>query len=188
VALDKTGEGPAALVGLGCHLDPQVALNKAMLEICQVHPGETRRYKDEPPHERLRSYEDVRTLEDHGAFLTAPERLGECSFLLDNGRSQPVGEMPNRSRGNVAADLEACVDALVNAGCRVLYADLTTPDVAEYGYSVVRTIATGLQPMHFGHGEERLGGRRLFEVPHALGHAAGVRVEGDLNPCPHPLA
>lgn len=188
MALDKTGEGPAVIVGLGCHLDPRVALDKALLEICQVRPGETRRYKEEPPAERLRSYEDVRTLEDHGAFLTAPERIGECSFLLDNGRVQSIEEMPNHSQGNVAEDLKACVDALKKAGCRVLYADLTTPDVADYGFSVVRAIATGLQPMHFGHGEERLGGRRLFEVPRTLGHAEDVRVEGDLNPCPHPLA
>src|SRR5262249_18954836 len=82
MALDKTGEGPAVLVGLGCHLDPQVALLKSLLEICQVHPGEVGRYKTEQPAQRLRSYEDVRTLADHSAFLMAPERIGECSFLL----------------------------------------------------------------------------------------------------------
>ncbi|HXU35899.1 MAG TPA: YcaO-like family protein [Blastocatellia bacterium] len=188
MALDKTGEGPAALVGLGCHLDPQVALMKSLLEICQVHPGEVGRYKAEPPAERLRSYQDVRTLADHSAFLTVPERIGECSFLLDSGRLQPLTELPNRSQGNVAADLQTCVDALSRAGCRVLYADLTTPDMADYGFSVVRTIAAGLQPIHFGYGEERLGGRRLFEVPQIMGHAASVRGESDLNPCPHPLA
>lgn len=188
VALDKTGEGPAVLVGLGCHLDPQVALIKSLLEICQVHPGEVRRYKEVPPAQRLRSYEDVRTLEDHSAFLTVPERIGECSFLLDNGRVQPIEELPNRSQGSAAADLQTCVDALSRAGCRVLYADLTTPDMTDYGLSVVRAIATGLQPIHFGHGEDRLGGRRLFEVPQTMGHAAGLRGESDLNPCPHPLA
>jgi len=188
VALDKTGEGPAVLVGLGCHLDPQVALIKSLLEICQVHPGEVRRYKEVPPAQRLRSYEDVRTLEDHSAFLTVPERIGECSFLLDNGRVQPIEELPNRSQGSAAADLQTCVDALSRAGCRVLYADLTTPDMTDYGLSVVRAIATGLQPIHFGYGEDRLGGRRLFEVPHTMGHAAGLRGESDLNPCPHPLA
>jgi ribosomal protein S12 methylthiotransferase accessory factor len=188
VALDKTGAGPAVLVGLGCHLDPHVALIKSLLEICQVHPGEVSRYKEEPPAQRLRSYEDVRTLEDHSAFLTVPERIGECSFFLDSGRVQLIEELPNRSRGGTAADLETVVDALGQAGCRVLYADLTTPDVIDYGFSVVRTIATGLQPIHFGYGEERLGGRRLFEVPYALGHATTVRAESDLNPCPHPLA
>ncbi|HEU4767913.1 MAG TPA: YcaO-like family protein, partial [Pyrinomonadaceae bacterium] len=188
VALDKTGAGPAALVGLGCHLDPQVALIKSLLEIVQVHPGEVSRYQQEPPAERLRSYENVRTLDDHSAFLTVPERIGECSFFLDSGRVQSIGELPNHSRGDTTADLGTVVDALGRVGCRVLYADLTTPDVADYGFSVVRTIATGLQPIHFGHGEERLGGRRLFEVPLALGHATDVRGESDINPCPHPLA
>ncbi len=188
VALDKSGTGPAVLVGLGCHLDPQVALIKSLLEICQVHPGEVGRYKEEPPAERLRSYEHVRTLEDHSAFLTVPERIGECSFLLDNGRVQPIEQLPNRSRGSAAADLPTVVDALGQAGCRVLYADLTTPDMIDYGYRVVRAIATGLQPIHFGYGEERLGGRRLYEVPMAMGYATEVRTEKDLNPCPHPLA
>jgi ribosomal protein S12 methylthiotransferase accessory factor len=52
----------------------------------------------------------------------------------------------------------------------------------------VRVLATGLQPIHFGWGQERLGGRRLFELPFRLGFAPGPRGEADLNPCPHPLA
>jgi hypothetical protein len=50
------------------------------------------------------------------------------------------------------------------------------------------TIATCLQPMHFGFGEERLGGRRLYEIPKILGYCAGERGEDDINPSPHPLA
>lgn len=188
VALDKTGQGPASLVGLGCHLDPRVAVLKSLFEICQVHPGEVHRFKDKPPGERLKSYEDVHTLNDHSAFLMVPERIGEYAFLFENGRRQSIEDLPNLSQGNLELDLHTCVDALVAAGCRVAYADLTTPDIVDFGYRVVRTIATGLQPMHFGFGEERLGGRRLFEVPHTLGHAAEIRTEKDLNPCPHPLA
>jgi ribosomal protein S12 methylthiotransferase accessory factor len=83
--------------------------------------------------------------------------------------------------------LAHCVNLLRASGCRVAYADLTTPDVAPYGLSVVRAIATGLQPMHFGAGEERLGGSRLFEAAVKLGQANGIRTEDDLNPCPHPM-
>jgi ribosomal protein S12 methylthiotransferase accessory factor len=188
LALDRTGTGPGVVVGLGCHLDPQVAVLKALYEICQTHFGETRRFREKPPAARYKSYEDVQTLEDHSAFLSDPARLHEFSFLLENGRTQRVEQLPNRSRGGVDADLETVVGDLRAAGCRVLYAELTTPDVLPYGFRVVRTIATGLQPMHFGFGEERLGGRRLFEVPHRLGHADAPRTESDLNPCPHPLA
>ena len=52
---------------------------------------------------------------------------------------------------------------------------------------VARALATGLQPIHFGHREERLGRRRLFEVPARMGYGSGPRTEDDLNPCPHPL-
>jgi ribosomal protein S12 methylthiotransferase accessory factor len=188
IARDRTGKGPASLVGLGCHLDPRVALLKSLLEICQCHPGEVQRFENDPPGKRLRSYEDVRTLNDHSAFLMAPERIGEHGFLLENGRRQLIEDLPNRSQGDLTVDLNTCVGALVAGGCRVAYADLTTADIVDYGLRVVRTVATGLQPMHFGFGEERLGGRRLFEVPLALGHDTKIRSEKDLNPCPHPLA
>jgi ribosomal protein S12 methylthiotransferase accessory factor len=100
---------------------------------------------------------------------------------------QRIDELPNRSIG-IHEDLATAVDGLARAGCRVAYAEVTTADVRPYALRVVRTIATGLQPMHFGFGEERLGGRRLFEVPVQLGYTRQSRLESDLNPCPHPLA
>lgn len=188
IALDSTGSGPAAVVSLGCHASPEKALTRAVLEICQVHPGEARRYREQPPSERLKCAEDVKTLEDHSAFVSALERLGEFSFLLENGRSQRIEDLPDYSTGSVEGDLDQCVTRLQHSGCRTLYVDLTTSDVRDYGIHVARSIATGLQPMHFGWGEERLGGRRLFELPYNLGFASAPLTEKDLNPCPHPLA
>jgi ribosomal protein S12 methylthiotransferase accessory factor len=95
--------------------------------------------------------------------------------------------MSDGSAGEEKADLAHCVRLLRAAECRVAYVELTTPDVAPYGVHVVRAIATGMQPIHFGTGEERLGGRRLFDTALKLGYAAGFRTEADLNPCPHPL-
>jgi ribosomal protein S12 methylthiotransferase accessory factor len=188
LALDRSGRGPAAVVGLGCHLDPSMAMTKALFEVCQVRPSEVQRFQREHPAEKLASYQDVHTLEDHSAFFHPIERLKEFSFLLDSDRKQHLRELSNRSQHDLHADLETCVTALTAAGSRVLFADLTTSDIAPYGLRVVRTVATGLQPMHFGYGEERLGGRRLYETPKVLGYSSGVRAESDLNPCPHPLA
>lgn len=188
LAIDRGGLGPAAVVGLGCDLNPAVAVTKALFEVCQVRPGELRRCQEAHPAEALKSYADVHTLEDHSAYFHPPERLEEFSFLLESGRAVRLEDLPNSSRGSVTADLENVGAVLRQAGSRVLYADLTTPDVAPYGLRVVRTIATGLQPMHFGFGEDRLGGRRLYEVPQRLGYFSSPRSESDLNPCPHPLA
>lgn len=189
VSVDRSGRSPAAVVGLGCHLDARTAVLKALFEVCQVRPGEARRAEEtRAAGKHLSSYREVLTLEDHSGFFAPLGRLGEFAFLLESGRRRRAADLPNRATGSRESDLNLTVDALTRAGCRVAYVDLTTDDVSGLGVRVVRTLATGLQPIHFGHGEERLGGRRLFEVPRALAYGAAVRTEADLNPCPHPLA
>jgi ribosomal protein S12 methylthiotransferase accessory factor len=187
MAVDRSGNGPAIVAGLGCHLNPVTAVKKAVMEVCQVRPSAAVKFVRERPWERVKTYADVRTLEDHAAFAAIPANLKEFDFLFSGGRSVRVDALDDASTGSANGDLAQVVERLRNAGSRVAYVDLTTPDVAPYGVHVARAFATGLQPIHFGAGEERLGGRRLFEVPATLGYADGPRTESELNPCPHPL-
>ena len=188
VSFDADPRKPAQVVGMGCHLDPAVALVKAVFEMCQGRPAEARRFVDKPPQGRLARYEDVRTLDDHSAFAALRERRDEFAFLWANGATRAIQDLANPSRGDVDLDLDYCVRALRALDVRVAYADLTLPDVAPFGIHAVRVLATHLQPIHFGHDTARLGGRRLFEVPQRLGAADRPRTEADLNPCPHPMA
>lgn len=187
VAFDRRGTLPAATVGLGCHLDPSIALDRAVTEVVQVRTGTAWQYRLEQPPPSIRRYEDVRTIADHAALAAATEYLGEFAFLLDNP-PRKLAEIPTRSGGDVATDLDYCRARLEAAGCTVAYVDLTQPDLHPFDVRIVRAVATGLQPIHFGFGEERLGGSRLFAVPRLLGHDVNDRTEDDLNPCPHPLA
>jgi ribosomal protein S12 methylthiotransferase accessory factor len=187
LAVDRSGDGPAVVVGLGCHLKPAVALTKALMEVCQVRPSQSLKFAKDHPAESIKRYQDVKTLEDHASFAGISAHLHEFDFLLSQGHSWALADVPDRSSGDTSIDLETVIHALRAAGCRVGYVDLTTPDVAPYDVRVVRAIATGLQPIHFGFGEERLGGRRLFETPARMGHGPERRREDDLNPCPHPL-
>ena len=187
VALTRRDRGPAAVVGLGCHPSPEKALVKALGEVCQVRPGEVKRFLETDPAKLPQLPEAVKTLEDHSGYFFSPERLPELAFLLDNGRRRRLEEMPDRSQGSLCADLHNLVAGLRGAGCRVAFVDVTSPDIQPYPVRAVRTFATGLQPIHFGYGEEHLGGRRLFEAPRRLGYGGGRRSESELNPCPHPL-
>ena len=188
VSFDDDPRKPAQVIGMGCHTDPGVALTKAIFEMCQGRPAEARRFVDKPPRGRLVKYEDVKTLDDHSAFASLPENRDEFAFLWASGDRRRIQDVPNPSSGDLERDLAYCVEALGALGSRVAYADLTLPDVSPYGIHAVRVLATGLQPVHFGHDMTRFGGRRLFEVPQRLGVADRVRTEADLNPCPHPLA
>jgi ribosomal protein S12 methylthiotransferase accessory factor len=188
LSCDPDPRKPAQIVGMGCHPDPAIALTKALFEMCQGRPSEGKRFADKSPRGRLNHYRDVKTLDDHSAFASLPEQRKEFGFLWEQGRKVRISDLPNPSRSDAVLDLDYCVSKLTAIGERVAYVDLTLPDIAGHGIYVVRTVVTGLQPIHFGHGEERLGGRRLFELPQKLGFADRTRVVTDLNMCPHPLA
>ncbi len=183
VALDQ-GAGPAAVVGLGCHLDPYQAALRAAFEVAQVRPGEHRRQADRRPLAAA----DVRGIEDHSAYFAQPEALPELAFLLQTPHRRRLADLPSRRGADAEADLGTCVAALRACGCRVFYTDLTTPDLEDYPIRVVRTLACGLQPIHFGAGMERLGSQRLYQAAARMGVPTPPRAESDLNPCPHPLA
>ena len=165
LSCDDDAHKPAQVVGMGCHPAPAIALTKALFEMCQGRPSESKRFMDKPPRGRLNQYSDVKTLDDHSAFASLPEQRKEFSFLWERGIKARISDLPNPSRSDAALDLEYCVGKLVALGERIAYVDLTMPDIAGHGFHVVRTLITGLQPIHFGYGEERLGGRRLFELP-----------------------
>lgn len=188
-AIDRSGNGPSVVIGLGCSLDPTEAVTKALLELCQGRVSETWRYRQRGAGERKRilSFQDVHKLEDHGAIFAEPHMLKELDFLLATPRRVRLAHLPNLSCGEAAADLGQCVKSLGKAGSRVAFVDLTTPDVAPFGLRVVRAVATELQPIHFGYRRERLGGKRLFDVPRRMGYGAQTRTMADLNRCPHPL-
>jgi ribosomal protein S12 methylthiotransferase accessory factor len=186
--IDRSHGDPAATVGLGCHLNPLEALRQALMETCQVYAGEVLKANHGIDRRVKLSFEDVRDLDDHSSLFASPEALSELAFLLDGDQVQRAEDLPNRSSGRVQTDLQTCAGLLDRAGSRVMFVDVTTADIMPLGLRVVRTLATGLQPMHFGFGLERRGGSRLYQVPCTMGYSSRSRLESELNPCPHPLA
>jgi ribosomal protein S12 methylthiotransferase accessory factor len=185
VVIDRTGEGPAAMIGLGCEMYCPQALQKSLFEVCQLHELLRRRH-GEGAANRLNSYADVRTLDEHAAYFLRPDHLHEFDFLLQHGRKIRIDDRP--APAAVEDDLKTLHSALASNGYRVFYHDLTTPDLERYPIRVARALIPHLQPIHFGHGLERLGGRRLYELPKKLGFREHPSSEATLNPCPHPLA
>ena len=176
IALDETGDGPAAIVGLGCELEPASALRKALFEICQMHEPLRRRCAEQG-RTRLDHYTDVHTLEDHAAYFFRQDHRHELDFLLNASGRIAITDFPDHSTETILDDLNLLQRAFAALGYRAVYRDLTTPDLQAYPIRVVRALVTQLQPISFGHGLQRLAGKRLKEC--------GAEA---LNPCPHPLA
>jgi ribosomal protein S12 methylthiotransferase accessory factor len=178
IAVSRAGSGPAAVVGLGCETNPLVAVHKALFEICQMYEPLYRRHR-EGHAGRLDAYYAVKTLEDHAAYFFRQDHLAELDFVLQAPRKVHIGELTDYSGASVGDDLRTFERGIHAAGYRAFLRDLTTPDLQPYPIRVVRALVTQLQPITFGSGMERLGGRRLAE--------RGIP-EARLNPCPHPLA
>ena len=70
------------------------------------------------------------------------------------------------------------VATLARTGREVIIVDITTPDVRAAGMVVVRALVTGLLPMHFGVGQERLGSARLADsaIGESESHAPSPRI------------
>jgi ribosomal protein S12 methylthiotransferase accessory factor len=184
VALETGGRRPFATIGLGCNVDPRVALDRAVMEVVQLRTALVPRHRARSPVTVPR--EEVRTPLDHADFFAIPESRDELGFLLDGETELPLEEIARHGDGTPASALDYCRERLEAAGSTVAYVDLTQPDLAPSGVRIVRAIATGLQPIHFGFGNERLGGQRIHTVPRILGYDRSS--ESELNRCPHPLA
>ena len=179
--------GPAAAIGIASHPDPNVALEKALLEMCQARIGGVLNADFRPAAKDLARHRDVRDLPGHSAYFTLLEHLEELAFLTRTSAEIAIEEIPNLSQGEDAANLALCVEAMRRIGCEVAFTEVTTPDLDTFPIRAFRVIATELQPIHFGYGLERMGGRRIFEVPRKLGLARADATEGSFNRCPHPL-
>jgi len=169
---EAEGALPAVSVALACHLDPRVAVRKAILEQGHVGPYLTRQVAQIKVPE---TPADVHTLDDHAAYYFSPERLPIFDFIRRSDRP-PIdySDLPACEEVSVAA----CAAVLEKAGVQVAVVDVTSPDLLDSPFRVARAIGLDVQPIHFGERFRRLANPRLAK------HSGGR----PLNPHPHPLA
>jgi ribosomal protein S12 methylthiotransferase accessory factor len=181
--------GPAVIAGLGADLTPARAARKAILEVGQIHPSYRRSLRRPQVQQQVATLvEDpqrVADMHDHGLLYCSPALLPALGFLLD--RTPEPGAWQPGSAGSAGAQLEQLVMYCRAGQGDLLYYNLTPPDLARWGLSVVRVILPGYQPIAFGAQEPRLGGRRLYELPQQLGLTSARLQFSDLNPYPHPF-
>jgi ribosomal protein S12 methylthiotransferase accessory factor len=186
VAVLEDERGGAA-VGSACRADPFDAARKALLEAAQCRVAWKRDLVLGSPRTYAADFHDVVDFGDHGRLYTHREMRPHLAFLAGGGPPRRVAELPSADRGSVAATLAHCVDLLRGRGLAPIALDLTTDDVREAGYHVVRVVIPGMEALNARHAAPFRGGRRLREVPMSLGLRASPATDAELNPLPHPF-
>jgi ribosomal protein S12 methylthiotransferase accessory factor len=153
--------------GLGAHLDPQIAVSRALCELAQMHApnaAEIGAPNAKPIDNAVTAWRNEATIENQPYFVP-----------LD-GPPRQASDLPDRSSTDLLAEIETCVEILRTQGLEMLVFDHTRADI---GFPTVRVTVPSLR--HFW---ARFAPGRLYEVPVALGWWDQPLEESDLNPIP----
>jgi len=183
---DETRDPPMVCAGGAAGLDPVRAAGKAMCEAVQTR--EWAKFLGGPPAAGYGpDFAGVRSFEDHVTLYAYTDMREALAFLVDRA-GPPPGRADWRSgaHGDPREDLRTVVAALAAAGCEALALDLTTVDVRDAGFAVIKALVPQLQPLDASHTHRFLGGTRLYEVPARLGYGPVPATTDAVNPFPHP--
>ena len=170
LTLDWSEPGPAATSGLAAEDNYDAAVSSAILEsISYRRQVRIKAMSDELPE--ITEPTDITSVETRIAYWSRSERLGELPSWVGAAASLAMKQL-----SEVSCPVTQAVQNLTGQGCRVLQADITTPEAEVQGFEAVRVIVPELHPLYLSEAAKALHSARLGSVP------------TDVNPLPHPFA
>ena len=156
------------LYGFGAHLDPAVALSRALTELNQSLDAVP--LAGGPP--QAQSYRGS----DESVLWWRTATVQNQPYLAPSAdhAALRLPDLPDESTDRIDQDVHGLVQRLAQRGIDVLVLDQSRPDV---GLPVVRVVAPGLR--HFW---ARFGPGRLYEIPVQQGWVPRPLDESELNP------
>jgi ribosomal protein S12 methylthiotransferase accessory factor len=154
------------VLGFGAHVDPRMAVMRALTEINQFLPAVT----DTNPDGSTNYWMD-----DHDAvewWTTAT--LENQPYVVCDGRTTSAADFEPLATDDLAEDVRRVVARLGERGIETIVLDQTR---AEIDLAVCKVMAPGLR--HFW---RRVGPGRLYDVPPRLGWLDAPTPEDELNP------
>jgi bacteriocin biosynthesis cyclodehydratase domain-containing protein len=156
--------------GFGAHLDPRIALLRAVTEMNQMLSYLLQAPPDKVYSEQVTDEETVHWLK------TATLENQPYLFPSPHEPARRMAEYRVAFSDDVADDIRHCQSVVERQGMEMLVLDQTRPEI---GLPVVKVVVPGLR--HFW---ARFAPGRLYDVPVRLGWRPQPLAEEDLNPIP----
>ncbi|MGW4930456.1 TOMM precursor leader peptide-binding protein [Agromyces sp. NPDC004153] len=168
-AISRRTDAPfeAPLLGFGAHLDPRIAVLRALGEINQMSPVDVD-LDDANPRDA-----------DHELMTWLRTATTENQPYLVPDPDAPAwrwADHPAETGADLAEDVRICRERVERSGMSMYVLDQTRPDI---GLPVVRVVVPGLRPFW-----SRYAPGRLYDVPVQLGWLGKPNTRADLNPIP----
>lgn len=163
----KAGSSERLILGFGAHLDPTIAILRALTEVNQIGLE-----LDKVSDENLKS--------DATDWLLTATLAAHPYLIADTAQPlKTAQDYPKRWSDDIYTDVMTCVDIAQQAGLETLVVNQTRPDI---GLNVVKVTVPGMR--HFW---SRFGSGRLYDVPVKLGWLDEPLTEAQMNPTPMPF-
>jgi putative methanogenesis marker protein 1 len=137
--------------GAGCHLDPLVAVNRALTEAAQSRLAVINGAREDVGGQAYRRYASYEAMQE--MFRTWSSGRPEADF----------GDLPDEGTGTMEGDLDLVLAGLHQAGLSLIFATELAPQ--DLPFSVTKVIVPGLEVHH--HDPARLGPRLHREMVRA---------------------
>jgi ribosomal protein S12 methylthiotransferase accessory factor len=185
VVVDHSRDPPMVCTGGAANLDPERAALKAIIEAAQTREWAKYLGHQPVPFSFESDWSNVNDFDKHVLLYAYGDMSGAVEFLRSAPAVCGVADLGGSTAAEGEAGLELVSATVSDLGAELLAVDLTTPDVASCGYSVVKAFIPGMQQLEGDHSHRLLGGRRLYDVPHRVGFDISPSFDS-LNPDPHP--
>jgi ribosomal protein S12 methylthiotransferase accessory factor len=168
-SLTRRTDGPPEhiLLGFGAHLEPRVALLRAVTEMNQMLCSPLLEAEG-------KEVGDQGTDPETAHWLRTATVANQPYLLAAEGPAQTASSFPQAWTDDVEEDVRACQARVERLGMEMLVLDQTRPEV---GLPVAKVIVPGMR--HFW---TRFAPGRLYDVPVRLGWVARPLTEEELNP------
>ncbi|HLO83458.1 MAG TPA: TOMM precursor leader peptide-binding protein [Nostocaceae cyanobacterium] len=159
------------ILGYGAHLDPKIAMSRALTEVNQILPNVLSTKADGatqyPPSADPLAVEWWKSATVANQLYLLPENTEKSKVYTDY--SQLASD-------DLLKDVLLCQQIVEQNGLEMLVLDQTRPDI---GLKVAKVIVPGMRHMW-----KRLGSGRLYEIPVKMGYLSEPLTEDQLNPYP----
>ncbi|MDY3913520.1 MAG: YcaO-like family protein [Phocaeicola sp.] len=159
------------------------AINKTILELCQSVPYY--RFLLKENEKKMDDLSELKSFEDHSIYYTRhPEEQEIFRKWIERSESKSVA-YEEESEMSSSSKIKSILKIFKDLGLDIYCKDITTEDIAEENFKVIRVICPQLIPLNGAYGRYYLGGNRLFEVPEKMGFTK--LSFDDLTIKPHPF-
>jgi ribosomal protein S12 methylthiotransferase accessory factor len=172
---------PALAVGTASHIEPEIAVQKALFEmefglIVSL----------ESPRESISNPNQISSPYENALFYENPLMRNHWQFMLSSKKKSRLPGLVKSISSDHYSTLMRIVGILRAINHRVIWVDITPPDIRGLGLKTVKVFVTGFQPFYVGT-KIRLNSNRLYTSAARFGRKRTSIGKLELNYAPHPL-